>query len=162
MARKRGDSNLVRTCLRTESMAELHQKLTKDSQKMLNTGRLHRGGHLLEGGVFLETYGICEYTTWNRGQRKFAVDVSRTEGKGYISTANFQRVESSMIGCIHNLTNIYYSVWEGGLHKWFQFLVLHFEFWIDVASVIVCCCCYLTEFEYAFATKASLKYLCSQ
>ena len=73
VARKRGDSNFVRTCLQTISMMELNQKLTKHSQKMLNTGRLHRGniaylcknlgfkeggGCLLEGGVFSGIYGI--------------------------------------------------------------------------------------------------------
>ena len=50
---------------------ELNQKLTKHSQKTLDTGRLHGekylcknlgvkegGGCLLEGGVFLGAYGI--------------------------------------------------------------------------------------------------------
>ena len=70
VARKRGDSNLVRTCLRTQSTTELNQKLTKHSQKTFDTGRLHGGkylcknlrvkegeGGLLEGGVFSGTYG---------------------------------------------------------------------------------------------------------
>ena len=51
-------------------MTKLNQKLTKHSQKTLDTGRLHGGkylcknlgvkeggGHLLEGGVFSEAYG---------------------------------------------------------------------------------------------------------
>ena len=68
VTRKRGDSKFVHTCLRT---MELNQKLTKHSQKTLDMGRLHGGkylctnlgvkeggGHLLEGGVFLGTYGM--------------------------------------------------------------------------------------------------------
>ena len=52
-------------------MMELTQKLTKHSQKILNTGRLHGGkylyknlgvkeggGRLLKGGVFSGAYGI--------------------------------------------------------------------------------------------------------
>ena len=94
VARKQGDSNVVRTCLRTQLTTELNQKLTKHSLKTLDTGHLHwekylcknsgvkgkkylcknsgvkgkkylcknlgvkeGGGHLLEGGVFLGTYG---------------------------------------------------------------------------------------------------------
>ena len=70
MARKQGDSNFVRTCLRTQSTTELNQKLTKHSQKTLDTGRLHEGKYLcknlgvkegggrsLEGGVFWGAYG---------------------------------------------------------------------------------------------------------
>ena len=41
VARKKGDSNFVHTCLQTQSTTKLNQKLTKHSQKMLNTGHLH-------------------------------------------------------------------------------------------------------------------------
>ena len=82
VARKQGDSNVVRTCLRTQLTTELNQKLTKHSLKTLDTGHLHwekylcknsgvkgkkylcknlgvkeGGGHLLERGVFSGTYG---------------------------------------------------------------------------------------------------------
>ena len=82
VARKHGDSNVVRTCLRTQLTTELNQKLTKHSLKTLDTGHLHwekylcknsgvkgkkylcknlgdreGGGRLLKGGIFLGTYG---------------------------------------------------------------------------------------------------------
>ena len=38
VARKQGDSNFVCTCLRTRLTTELNQKLTKHSQKTLDTG----------------------------------------------------------------------------------------------------------------------------
>ena len=43
VAWKRGDSNVVRTSLRTQSTTKLNQKLTKHSLKSLYTGRLHMG-----------------------------------------------------------------------------------------------------------------------
>ena len=44
VARKRGDSDFVRTCLQILSTTELNQKLTKPSQKMLDTGRAFTQG----------------------------------------------------------------------------------------------------------------------
>ena len=41
MARKRGNSNLVRTCSQTQSTMKLNQKLNEHSQMPLNTGCLH-------------------------------------------------------------------------------------------------------------------------
>ena len=53
VAWKQGDSNVVRTSLRTQSTTELNQKLTKHSLKTLDTGRLQEGG----GNTYVRTWG---------------------------------------------------------------------------------------------------------
>ena len=57
-----------------------------------------------------------EYTTRDRGQRKFVVDISRTKGKGYIyCKLPMTEVEGSMIRDIHHLTmvHIIYTIVRG-------------------------------------------------
>ena len=65
VGRKQGDSNFVHTCLRTQLMMELNQKLTK---KMFNAGCL-RGGNI---PTYVRTWrlkwgeGVCSKGTYFR------------------------------------------------------------------------------------------------
>ena len=66
-----------------------------------------------------------------------------------------------MIGCIHSYGS--YTIVHGreDYISGFRYCILNI--WINSAySVVVCCCCFLTEVEYTLATKAYLKYRCSQ
>ena len=55
MARKRGNSNFVRTCSQTKSTMKLNQKLNEHSQMPLDTGRKYLCKNL---GVN-EGEGVC-------------------------------------------------------------------------------------------------------